>query len=106
MARLLLSVAPLVKTISVASAPMAAAIDCRAESTASRASCPAACTLCGLPAASSAIESEPVASPVALGVKFTVIVHVDPEFTFGTQSLEAAKVPVVVTLPTFNVSVP
>ena len=42
MARLLLSVAPLVKTISLARAPMAAAIDARAASTASLAAQPKA----------------------------------------------------------------
>ena len=45
MARLLLSVAPLVQTISLALAPMAAAIFARASSTASFAAAPKACVV-------------------------------------------------------------
>ncbi len=76
MARLLLSVAPLVKTISFASAPMAAAIDSRAASTASRASWPKAWTLCGLPYFSSKYGSIAV-DDARIDARRGVVVHVD-----------------------------
>jgi hypothetical protein len=63
-------------------------------------------TTCGLPAASSAIESVPLTSPTPPGEKVTPIVHVAPEATLGMQSSDSAKCSLVVMLPTFKAVVP
>ena len=50
-------------------------------------------TVCGLPAALSVMVIVPVRLPVALGVKFTVIVQLDPAATLDPHALVCVKSP-------------
>lgn len=63
-------------------------------------------TVWGLPGASSDIESVPVISPDAPGMKVTLIVQVFRDARLGTQSSVSANVAVAAICTTFNVSVP
>ena len=63
-------------------------------------------TFWGLPGASSDIDSMPVNSPEAPGVKVTLIVQLAPDAKLGTQLLVSAKLAVAAICEMFNVAVP
>ena len=67
-------------------------------------------TLCGLPAASSVMVTAAVRVPLALGVKVTLIVQLEPAATLDAQLLVCAKslpfVPVMAILVMLSVALP
>ena len=67
---------------------------------------PVSDTVCGLPLALSATESEPVRVPVAVGLKVTLIVQLAPAATLVPQVLVSEKSPVVEMLVMLRVAVP
>ena len=64
---------------------------------------PVRATICGEFAASSVISSDALRLPTASGLKITLIEHVEPEATFGTQLVDAEKSALLAPLTSMDV---